>query len=67
MIARFPSIRHPRSFYDVFGVVATAVAVMAVVLAVRYGSVVRLEMVLLMTIVFFWVVWAIERILEEAS
>ncbi|UHQ97940.1 hypothetical protein HYG81_18585 [Natrinema zhouii] len=67
MSVRLPSVRHPHSFYDVFGVVATAVAITALVLAVRYGSVIRLEMAVFMTIIFLWVGWAIERILAESS
>lgn len=67
MSVRLPSVRHPHSFYDVFSVVAAAVAVMALVLAARYGSVIRLEMVVFMAIVFLWVGWAIERILAESE
>ncbi|SEP95308.1 hypothetical protein [Natrinema salaciae] len=67
MSARLPSVRHPHSFYDVFTVVAAAVAIMALVLAVRYGSAIRLEMVVFMAIIFLWVGWAIERILAESE
>ncbi|RZH66647.1 hypothetical protein [Natrinema altunense] len=67
MSVRLPSVRHPHSFYDVFGVVAAAVAIMALVLAVRYGSIVRLETAVFMTVVFLWVGWAIERILGESK
>jgi hypothetical protein len=67
MSVRLPSVRHPHTFYDVFGVVAAAVAIMALVLAVRYGSIVRLEMAVFMTLVFFWAGWAIERILAESK
>ncbi|PCR91013.1 hypothetical protein [Natrinema ejinorense] len=67
MSVRLPSVRHPHSFYDVFGVVAAAVTIMALVLAVRYGSVVRLEMAVFMTAVFLWAGWAIERILAESK
>ncbi|WP_226479480.1 hypothetical protein [Natrinema amylolyticum] len=67
MSVRVPSVRHPHSFYDVFSVVAAAVAIMALVLAVRYGSVVRLEMAVFMAIVFLWVGWAIDGILERSE
>lgn len=63
MSVRLPSIRRPRSFYDVFSVVASAVAIMAIVLTVWYGTIVRLEMAVFMAIVFIWTFWAIERIL----
>jgi|GEM_PF-216022 hypothetical protein len=66
MGVRLPSVRHPHSFYDVFGVVITAVAITALVLAVRYGWVIRLEIVVFMTLVFLWAGWAIERILAES-
>jgi len=62
-----PSVRHPHSFYDVFGVVAAAVATMALILTVRYGSVIRIEMAAFMAIVFLWAGWAIERILAESE
>ncbi|MDF9746095.1 hypothetical protein [Natrinema salsiterrestre] len=67
MVARLPNVRHPRSFYDVFTVVAAAVAIIGLVLAVRYGSVIRLEMAVFMAIVFVWVGWAIGRILERSE
>ncbi|OLZ40811.1 hypothetical protein A6E15_07315 [Natrinema saccharevitans] len=67
MHVRLPSVRHPHTFYDVFGVVAAAVAIMALVLAVRYGEVIRLEMAVFITVVFVWAGWAIERILAETE
>lgn len=67
MNVRVPSVRHPHTFYDVFGVVAAAVAIMALVLAVWYGEVVRIEMAVFVTVVFLWAGWAIERILAEAK
>ncbi|WP_222918638.1 hypothetical protein [Natrinema sp. SYSU A 869] len=67
MGVRLPSVRHPHSFYDVFSVVVAAVAIMALVLTIRYGSVIRLEMAVFMTVVFLWVGWAIERILAESK
>ncbi|OAQ53993.1 hypothetical protein HTG_00255 [Natrinema mahii] len=67
MCVRVPSVRYPYSFYDVFSVVAAAVAIMALVLAVRYDSVVRLELAVFMTVVFLWAGRAIERFLTEAE
>ncbi|WP_254533390.1 hypothetical protein [Natrinema gelatinilyticum] len=67
MNVRLPSVRHPHSFYDVFSVVAVAVAIMALVLAIWYGSIIRTEMVVFMAIVFLWAAWAIERILSESE
>jgi len=67
MGVRLPSVRHPHSFYDVFSVVAAAVAAMALILTVRYGSVIRVEMAVFMTFIFLWAGWAIERILSESE
>lgn len=65
MNAGFPNARQPRSFYDVFGVVAAAVAITALVLAVQYEPLVRLQTVVFMTLVFLWAGWAIHGILEQ--
>lgn len=67
MSVRLPSIRHPRSFYDVFSVVIGAVVIMAIILTVRYGAIVRLEMLIFITIVFVWAGWAIELILAKSK
>lgn len=67
MNVRFPDVRRPRSFYDVFGVLAVAVAITALVLAVRYESLVRLQTVAFMALVFLWAGWAIHRMLEESD
>ncbi|RZV06685.1 hypothetical protein BDK88_3713 [Natrinema hispanicum] len=67
MHIRLPSVRHPHSFYDVFGVSAIAVAIMALVLTIWHGSFIRIEMVVFMAIVFLWAGWAIERILAESE
>ncbi|WP_254526041.1 hypothetical protein [Natrinema caseinilyticum] len=67
MSVRLPSVRHPHSFYDVFSVVTVAVAIMALVLTIWYGSIIRAEMVVFIAIIFMWAVWAIERILSESE
>lgn len=67
MNVRFPDVRRPRSFYDVFGVLAVAVAITAFVLAVRYESLVQLQTVVFMALVFLWAGWAIEQILAETE
>ncbi len=67
MNVRLPSVRHPRSFYDVFSIIAAAVTIMAIILTIWYGTIVRLEMVVLIAIVFLWAFWAIERILSESK
>lgn len=67
MNVRLPSVRHPRSFYDVFSLVAAAVIAAAIVLTVRYGSLVRIEMAVFVAIAFVWAFWAIERILARTG
>lgn len=62
---RLPSIRAPQSFYDVFTVAVTATVLVAVVLSVFHGTIVRVEMVALLFIVSIWVAWAINRILAQ--
>ncbi len=64
-MARLPSIRQPRTFFDVFTVTAVSIVAVATVLAIWHGSFVRIEMGVFIVIVFFWVVWAVNRILGE--
>lgn len=65
-MVRFPSVRQPVSFFDVFTVTAVSIAAVALVLAVWHGSFVRIEMGVFTVIVFGWVVWAVNRILKES-
>lgn len=67
MNVHVPSVRRPRSFYDVFGVVAIGVVVVAIVLTLWHGSFVRVEMVAFMAVLFLWATWAINEILEHAA
>lgn len=62
---RLPSIRAPQSFYDVFTVAVMATVLAGVVLAVFHGTIVRVEMVVLLFVVSLWVAWAINRILAQ--
>ncbi|WP_126661158.1 hypothetical protein [Haloterrigena salifodinae] len=65
-MSRLPSIRHPVSFFDVFTVTAVSIVVVAAVLTVWHGTFVRTEMAVFTVLVFGWVAWAINRILEES-
>ncbi|MFC3958199.1 hypothetical protein [Halovivax cerinus] len=67
MNVRPPSVRYPHSFYDVFTIVVTAVVVAAIVLSVAYGTVIRIEMAVLLTVVFAWAAWAITKILAQET
>lgn len=66
MYVRLPSVRHPKSFYDVFGVIVIGIVVMTIVLSIWHGTFVRREMVVFIAIVFLWAVWAIDKILEHS-
>lgn len=65
MALRPPSVRDPRSFYDVFVVTITGTVVMAIVLYFWHGSFVPVEMVAFIGVVFLWAGWAIYRMLES--
>ncbi|SIR82456.1 hypothetical protein [Natronorubrum thiooxidans] len=65
-MARVPSVRRPRSFFDVFTITAVSITVVALVLTIWRGSFIRLEMGVFAVIVFGWVVWAVDRILQES-
>ncbi|SIS15694.1 hypothetical protein SAMN05421752_11529 [Natronorubrum thiooxidans] len=67
MDVRLPSVRHPHSFYDVFGIVAAGVVIMALILTIWYGTIIRIEMTVFIVIIFLWAGWAIERILAESE
>lgn len=67
MHVRLPSVRHPQSFYDVFGVAVIGVVIMAAVLSIWHGTFVRREMVVFIAIVFVWAVWAVDKILEYST
>ncbi|WP_254768651.1 hypothetical protein [Salinilacihabitans rarus] len=64
---RLPSLRRPRTFYDVFGVAMIAIVTMAVVLAIWHGTLVRREMVVLLALVALWAAWAVGQILDRAA
>lgn len=65
MPIRLPSVRQPRSFYDMFGVSTIGIVIVALVLSIWHGSFVRFEMAVFMAILFLWDAWAIIRILDE--
>ncbi len=66
-IGRLPNIRQPTSFFDVFTVTAVSIAVVAIVLTIWRGTIVRIEMGVFIVLIFLWVVWAVTQILERTA
>jgi hypothetical protein len=65
MYRRLPSLRQPRAFYDVFGVAVVGTIIVAAVLSMSHGTVVRIEMAVFSGLLFLWAAWAIFQILEQ--
>ena len=66
MHARLPSVRNPRSFYDIFAVIAIATTLAALVLTVWHGTIVRIEMAAFTGLVFLWGAWAVYNTLARS-
>lgn len=67
MNVRVPSLRSPRTFYDIFSIVVISITIMAVVLRIWHGTIVRFEMVAFLGVVFLWVFWAVMKVLERST
>ena len=65
MNRRFPRIKEPRTFYDVFSVVVVGLLFVTTVLSVWRGTIIRIEMAVFSGFLFLWVVWAIGQILNQ--
>ncbi|WP_255171702.1 hypothetical protein [Natrononativus amylolyticus] len=65
--ARFPSVRTPRTFYDVFGIAVLTVAVLAAIATVRGGALTGVEVAAVLAAVALWTAWAVQRVLERAA
>lgn len=63
---RRPSVRNPRSIWDVLAVLAAYLLLEYVVLQVTGDPIVRQELVVVGIAVFFWTVWAVFRVLDES-
>lgn len=61
---RLPSIRHPRSIWDVLAVLFAYFVLEYIVLHVTGSPIVRQGLVVVAIIVVLWTVWAILRILS---
>lgn len=65
MNQRLPSLRQPRTFFDVFSIVVAGVLIVAAILSVWHGTIIRIEMAVFSGLLFLWAAWAIYRILEQ--
>lgn len=66
MHVRLPSVRRPRTFFDIFGIIVISIGLMAAVLTIWHGTIVRLEMVVFIILVFGWAAWAVDKVLERS-
>lgn len=64
---RLPSLREPRSIWDVFAVLAAYVLLEYLVLQVTGSSIIRQELVVVAIVVVLWTMWAFLRILSSAG
>lgn len=64
---RRPSVRNPRSIWDVLAVLAAYLLLEYVVLQVTGTPAIRGELVVVGIAVFVWTVWAILRILDGSE
>jgi len=64
---RPPSIRNPRSFWDVFAVLCFYVLVEYVVLQFTGSFLIEQELVVIAIAIFCWAAWAIYRIFARVS
>lgn len=64
---RPPSLRDPRSIWDVFAVLMAYVLLEHLVLRVTGSLIVRQELVVIAILVVLWTMWAFLRILSRAG
>jgi len=64
---RAPSLRNPRSFWDVFAVLCGYVLLEYITLQVTGSLLVEQELVVVAIAVFFWAAWAVYRILVRVE
>lgn len=65
MYRRLPSLRQPRTFYDVFGVVIGGVFLVGGLLSIWHDTIIRIEMAVFSGLLFLWAAWAIYHLLEQ--
>jgi hypothetical protein len=64
---RAPSLRNPRSFWDIFTVLCGYVLVEYVVLQLTGSFLIEQELVVVATVVFIWASWAVYHILTRVE
>ncbi|WP_336343832.1 hypothetical protein [Halalkalicoccus ordinarius] len=64
---RPPSLRDPRSIWDVLAVLFSYVLLEYLVLQVTGSSIIRQELVVIAIVVVLWTTWAFLRILSRAG
>lgn len=64
---RRPSIRNPRSIWDVIAVLAAYILFEYTVLRITGNLLIRQELVVVGIIVVLWVIWAAFHVLEEST
>lgn len=64
---RRPSIRDPRSIWDILAVLAVYALLEYVVLRITGDRLIRQELVVIGTVVVLWVLWAAFRILDRGG
>ncbi|MDL5362714.1 hypothetical protein [Halalkalicoccus sp. NIPERK01] len=64
---RRPSIRNPRSVWDVIAVLATYILFEYTVLRITGDLLVRRELVVVGIIVVLWAIWAAFHVLDEST
>ena len=63
---RWPSIRNPRSIWDIFAVLIAYLLVEYIVLRITGSFIVQQELVIIAILVAIWALWAILRILSNS-
>lgn len=64
---RLPSIRNPRSIWDIFAVLVSYIIFEYIVLQITGSFVVQQELVIVAIVLAFWTMWAILQILSGSS
>ena len=64
---RAPSLRNPRSFWDVFAMLCGYVLLEYIVLQLTGSYLVEQELVVVAIAVFFWAAWAVYQILVRVE
>lgn len=64
---RLPSVRNPRSIWDIFAVLVGYIIFEYIVLQITGSFVVQQELIIVAIVLAFWTMWAILQILSGPS